>query len=499
MTNQERSKRFVALRREHPAWILLASRNGPLTLSCLKALVENHPGGVDLEDAVEDLAVVFESYSNDGDFETGEDDDFYGSARREIRQWIRRELIVEREGRIMATDALQRALGFIDELEDRTMTSTASRLATVQREIESLEAKLSSNPSTRSKLIKEKISQLEGDLAAVERGEFEVLEGDQAEEGIREVYQLAVSLRADFRRVEDSYREADLALRQRIIGEEHHRGEIVDELLSSHDALVNTPEGKVFEGFHQQLVQTADLERMKSRLRSILENTNSNKALHRRQKGDLRQLVPHLVQESARVIQARARSERDVRSFLTSGLADEQLRVGAVLQELFRVALDIDWQDQNVRRTVSPLPPVAVGLSHVPVVERLLIKETPGNEQEDLDLTVKEADPAAMNEEFWAAYYALDRAALFNSTLNLLKERGDALTIGDLAEALPPTHDLETLAYWLVLAREAGISIEDGEEQIDLFNEDDGWTRFQTPKIHLAIANVDGLTPENIE
>ena len=36
-----------------------------------------------------------------------------------------------------------------------------------------------------------------------------MLDGLQAEEGIREVYQLAISLHADFRRVEDSYREAD--------------------------------------------------------------------------------------------------------------------------------------------------------------------------------------------------------------------------------------------------------------------------------------------------
>jgi hypothetical protein len=46
---------------------------------------------------------------------------------------LKRGLIVERDGQIMATDALQRALRFLDSLEDQAMTSTASRLATVQR------------------------------------------------------------------------------------------------------------------------------------------------------------------------------------------------------------------------------------------------------------------------------------------------------------------------------------------------------------------------------
>jgi hypothetical protein len=495
----ERSRDFVSLRRNHPAWLLLASRNGPLVLSSLQAVVENHPNGVVLEEAVEQLSGIFAEYANDVEFETGNGDDFYGSARREVRQWIRRGLIVERDGRIMATDALQRALAFLEDLKNRGMTSTASRLATVQREIESLEARLSTDQAARSRLIREKVAQLEGELAAVERGEFEILAGQSAEEGIREVYQLAISLRADFRRVEDSYREADLALRQRIIGERHHRGEILDELLTGHETLVNTPEGKVFESFHQQLVQTADLDRMKGRLRSILDNPNSDKALQRRQKSELRQLVPHLVGESARVIQARARSERDVRSFLTSGLADEQLRVGAVLQEIFRIALDVDWQSQGLRRLPSPLPPVAVSCPNLPLIERLLIKEPTNEGGEDIDLTVREADPTAMNDEFWFAYRALDRAALFESTISHLRERNEAVTLLALAKALPPTHDLETLAYWLVMARSAGIQIDEGKEEIDLFHEEDGWFRFQTPLLRMAFADVKDLNQGEME
>jgi hypothetical protein len=452
-----------------------------------------------LEEAVEQLSGIFTEYANDGEFETGDGDDYYGAARREVRQWIRRGLIVERDGRIMATDALQRALAFLESLRDRGMTSTASRLATVQREIESLESRLSANQATRTRLLREKIAQLQNELAAVERGEFEILAGELAEEGIREVYQLAISLRADFRRVEDSYREADLALRQRILGERHHRGEILDELLTGHETLVNTPEGKVFEGFHQQLVQTGDLERMKVRLRSILDNPNSDKALQRQQKSELRQLVPHLVGESARVIQARARSERDVRSFLTSGLLDEQLRVGAVLQDIFQVALGIDWKSQGIRRLPSPLTPVAVACPNLPLIERLLVKDLASAGGEEIDLTIREADTTSLNEEFLFAFRALDRAALFESTLSHLQAKNKAVTLRELAQALPPTHDLESLAYWLVMARSAGIRVGAGEEEIDLFHEEDGWLRFRTPHVRLTFTDLKNLNQEEME
>lgn len=495
--NSEVSQRLIKLRRNHPAWLLLASRNGPLILASLKSLVDAHPGGIDFEDAAEQLAALFADNANDANFEVG--DDHSVAARKELRQWLKRGLIVERDGQLLATDALQRSFSFMDSLEDQPMTSTASRLATVQRAIETLEAQLSQSQIGREQSLKRRIAALQKELAAVQSGDFEVLTGSQAEEGIREVFQLAVSLRADFRRVEDSYREADRALRQRIISEKQHRGEIVDELLDGHEALVETVEGQVFESFHQQLVKSAELEQMKQRLRSILENENTDNALERKQKADLRSLVSRLVQESERVIQARARSERDVRGFLKSGLADEQIRVGAILQDLFQVALDVDWRSQSVRRTPGPLPPVAVALTNLPLVERILVKEVGNGDSEDLDLTVSEANPAEMNEEFWNAYRALDRTQLFEATVAHLRQSGEPLTIGALAAALPPSHDLETLAYWLAMAREAGLDIDDEDEVIDLFDEKAGWTRYFVPTAELTSAAAEKLNPGNLE
>ena len=55
-------------------------------------------------------------------------------------------------------------------------------------------------------------------------------------------------------------------------------------------------------------------------------------------------------------MRSRARSERDVRGFITTGLAIEQLRVGALLKDNFQVALEVDWQSQKVRRSLSPSP-----------------------------------------------------------------------------------------------------------------------------------------------
>ena len=495
--SREIVQKYITLRRNHPAWLLLASPKGPLILASLKNLIDSSPTGVDFDEAVEKLAGVFADHANDSEFDLG--DDHPQSARRELRQWLKRGLIVERGGKILATDAFQRSLMFLDSLGDQTMTSTASRLATVQRAIEVLQMQLSRSQSDREKSLQARIHLLTQELKSVQSGIFEVLNGAKAEEGIREVYQLAASLQADFRRVEDSYREADRILRQRIISENKNRGEIVDELLNGHEQLVKTVEGQVFESFYAQLVNSTELQEMKSRLRAILNNSNTDRALARKQKAELQQLVSRLVQESQRVIQARARSEKDVRGFLKSGLADEQMRVGALLQEIFQAALELDWQSQKLRRSSSPLPPIGISLANLPVIERLLFKQVHEETTESLDLEANEADPTAMDEEFWAAYNALNRRELFNKTLEKLLHGGIQLTIGELAEALPPTHDLETLAFWLAMARQAGIEVEDTQESVDIGNDTEGMIRFKVPTVKIKHEAVKDLKLESLE
>jgi len=129
----------------------------------------------------------------------------------------------------------------------------------------------------------------------------------------------------------------------------------------------------------------------------------------------------------------------------------------------------------------------------LPLVERFLVKDTSTEKSEELDFKLQEAEFNSMDDEFWMAYRALDRAKLFQQTVNYLKSQEKPVTLKRLAEALPPTHDLETLAYWLAMAREAGIEIDESLEQIDLFDEEDGWTRFHTPRVNLAYTDTTEL------
>ena len=497
--SKELCHNYIAARRTNPAWRLLASRRAPLVLSCLKQLFENRQDGIAYEDAVQLLARILEFNVNNEQF-CIETDDFPNLADRELREWSKRKLLIERKGRLLATDALEKALYFMDSLDDCMMTSTASRLATVQREIENLEARLNPDRHSRAVYLQKQIRALEKELEKVKDGQFELLKFDCAIEGIREVYSLAMSLRSDFRRVEDSYRAADKHLRQSITRAHNHRGEIVDKLLDAHDNLLETPEGKVFHGFYQQLNQSAELEHMKQRIKNILNNPAVKKALNPRQQSELRLLVTRLVSESLSIIRARARSEKDVKNFLKTSIASENHRVGELLNEIFEIAGsgDIDWETQAVRRMPSPLPPVAVAVSNLPVIERLRFKSPSLDDGHDLQLEKQAMHLDDIEDEFWEAFDDLDRDELIRRTKALLGTSGRKMRLPDLAEALLSSHDLETLSFWISMAQEAEIPFQEGRDYFDYQNRAGQWFRFNLPRMELSGKALKSIEAENL-
>lgn len=486
--NQQRTQKYLLARQQHPAWLLLASRRAPLMLSCLEALFEHQRDGVPFDTAVQAVADMLTAHANHTDFEI-DTEDVPAQARRELREWIRRALVTEREGCIHETDALKTAMRFVAQLDHRMMSSTASRLAVVQREIDNLAASLNPDPVSRTAHLERRIDDLQQQLAEVHAGRITTLTDEQAIEGIREVYALAISLRADFRRVEDSWREADRALRQAILSAQHHRGTVMDQLLDGHDSLLNTQEGRVFDGFQQQLNQQSELAAMRLRIRAILAHPAATRALDDLQHSTLRLLVQQLIKEAQTVQAVRARSEREVSQFMKTGQAAENQRVGQLLNDILQQALHVDWQSQATRRQSAPLPPVGVALASLPLIERLRIKSLDGAENSELLLTTQYADLDQVEDEFWQAFQGLDREALLAQTLQTLEHTAQPMTLSALAQALPPgEHDLETLALWLALARASGAAFEAGQEE-HITTEDHGqaW-RFTVPHVLLEAA-----------
>ena len=253
------------------------------------------------------------------------------------------------------TDALKTALRFIAQLDGRMMTSTASRLAVVQREIDNLAAALNPDPQSRTEHLQRRIADLQQQLDDVQAGRIAELTPEQAVEGIREVYALSVSLRADFRRVEDSWREADRALREAIISARHHRGAVMDQLLDGHANLLNTQEGRVFDSFHQQLSNQTELTEMRQRIRQILAHPAQTR---RSMACSTARCACWCSSSSAKPRPCRRAGAQRARGqpVHEDRPGGREPARGPVAQRRAGAGLRIDWQRQAVRRQSAPLP-----------------------------------------------------------------------------------------------------------------------------------------------
>lgn len=492
---RQRVSQYMDARRQHSAWRLLVSPRAPLMLGCLTSLFANQSreGGIAEEDALQLLSQMLLEFADHPDFDVNVENP-QQQAGRELREWIRRGLIVERGQHLYETDALNRAVQFVDSLDNRIMTSTASRLSVVQEQIRKLETGLDSNPANRAEALLRQIESLQQELEKVEAGKIEVLSEAEAVEAIREVYVLATGLSADFRRVEDSWRAADRILRQSMMAEGVHRGEVLEQLLDGQENLLNTVEGRVFDSFMQQLGESVELKLMTERVRNILAHPAAAQALTRNQMLELRWLRLKLSGESLMVLRARARSEQDVRSFIKSGLAAEHHRVGLLLNEIMAQAYKLDWAKASLRRTEAPLPPLGVALGNVPVPERLRYKTLDDENDLTPDFTATGQGIADLDEEFWAAFEGLNREAMLQDTLAALSGKGQPMTLAELASCLPMNYDLETLSLWIAMAREAGIEILADTECLQVEDADGSLWQYLVPVTRLdgdVLAAID--------
>jgi hypothetical protein len=489
---KERTQAYIHARHQHPAWQLLASHRAPLVLSCLEHLLSGAKEGVRFEDALQSLAGLLSEHANETEFEI-EHADFLAQSRKELRSWIKRDLIHEREGYIYATDALESALRFINGLNNRILTSTGSRLSLVQGGIETLEERLNPDPKYRTLTVQRKIEDLQQELKNIEAGQFKVLNDEDAIEGIRNIYALTIDLKADFRRVEESWRKQGLSLRQSVVNAHHNRGEVVDQLLAGNQQLLDTPEGRAFQGFYAQLHRQVELQNMRERLRTILAHPAARLALTDQQHDELRWLVGSLVRESQAVNRARRSIERDVRGYLRSGLAAEHHRVGALLNELYAAAFQLEWT-RDQRKASSPLPPIAFPVAGLTLVQRLRFTVPSAQDVDDLDFNRQHADLRSLPEEFWAGFDSLDRPGLVDRTREILAQQGRPMSIGELANMVGPQHDLEAIALWVSLGLVTEAPMDSKTDSFVLGTED-GPVRYSVPNIEFtpgALANFAG-------
>ncbi|MBN1907790.1 MAG: DUF3375 domain-containing protein [Deltaproteobacteria bacterium] len=262
------------LRQNHPAWRLLRANHAPLIASFLFRvfILPNlrNLSEADLVEALEDeLFALREQIGQEV---------FPGTAQSYLNDWADNDKGWLRKFYPAGTDephfdltpATEKALSWLEKLTERSFVGTESRLLTLFELLRQMSEGSETDPQTRINELQKRRKDLDDEIARVIAGDISLLDDTALKERFQQFIQMARELLADFREVENNFRNLDRRVRERIALWEGAKGELLQEIMGERDAISDSDQGKSFQAFWDFLMSQSRQEELSSLLEQVL-------------------------------------------------------------------------------------------------------------------------------------------------------------------------------------------------------------------------------------
>ncbi|MDP3244086.1 MAG: DUF3375 domain-containing protein [bacterium] len=168
------------------------------------------------------------------------------------------------------TPATENAFKWIDSLDKREFVGQESRLKNLFESLKELSSKSKRDYATRIKELEEKKKQIEQEIDDVKHGKMDVLDDRQIKEQYFLIEETAQNLLADFRQVEQNFRELDREFRRKIITTSLVKGKVLEDLFQQQNNLFETDQGKSFIAFWEFLLSQSKQEEFDKLVKEVL-------------------------------------------------------------------------------------------------------------------------------------------------------------------------------------------------------------------------------------
>jgi hypothetical protein len=152
------------------------------------------------------------------------------------------------------TPAAENAFKWIDSLERPEFVGTESRLKNLFEKIKDLSLKTKVDKKARLKELNAKKRAIEDEINDLNNGKIDLWDDRQIKEQYLMIEETAKYLLADFRQVEDNFRNLDRDFRKKIITTNLTKGKVLDDFWQQQDFLLETDQGKSFTAFWEFLL-----------------------------------------------------------------------------------------------------------------------------------------------------------------------------------------------------------------------------------------------------
>lgn len=326
---------------DHAAVRLLRGPNAPLTLTFLhRAFKEHHAIAV----PESHLRARLENFLDEA--RAHRPDAFSRTAMEYLQDWsgadqvLLKKLFSEEadEPVFELTAAAERAIKWLEDLQARPFVGAESRLELIIRQLEEIVLFSTSDVEQRVRALEAQRAALQTQIDAIQStNTAETYSAVKLSERFANALDLARALSADFRQLEDNFKEVARSLAEEQARPDTTKGRIVAHLLDTHAALKESPQGQSFYAFWNLLLSPEQQDHWRELTRQVYRIDLIDPAL--RGNRLLQRLSSRLLEEGERVVRSNERMAATLRRALESAESGEDRRLRGLIREIQQLAL----------------------------------------------------------------------------------------------------------------------------------------------------------------
>lgn len=460
-----------AMRRQHPAWRLLAADSAPLVASFLHRafIVPNVRlmSQSDLAEVLDDCLYAVREQRPDTPY-TKSASHYLNDWAANDKGWLRKFYPPgSDEPHFDLTPATEKAIAWLASLAERVFVGTESRLLTLFELLRQMNEGSETDVEARVGELQKRRDEIDAEIDRVQRGDVPLMNDTAVKERFQQFAALARELLADFREVEHNFRALDRRVRERIALWDGAKGALLHDIMGERDLIAESDQGRSFRAFWDFLMSQARQEELTQLLDRVLDLPPvaelAPDARMRRVHYDWLEAGEH-AQRTVALLSQQLRRFLDDQAFL------ENRRIMEILRSVEAGALAV--RECPPAGDFMSMADTAAGIElpmerplHAPPLK-------PAIASTRLEAGTEDLDAAALYAQF-----VVDRAALAQHVRQALQQRSQ-VTLHELLEARPLAQGLAELVAYLQLAGERrGTLIDDGVEDVIAWQSESGATR----------------------
>ena len=450
---------LLALRQNHAAWRLLRADYAPLAAAFFyKVFIVPKRRGIEVQEMLEALDMfIYDCSCQEGGFARSPKD-YLEMWADSSYGWLRK---YEYHGDWYydLTAPAQKAVEWLAGLQKQEFIGTESRLRTVFNLLHEIDQETDTNAEHRLAYLRGQAEKIAAEIQTIEdTGEVRPrLDEVQVKERFLQAESTATAILADFREVEENFRELTHQVQADVVKWTKGKGELLEKIFSESDIIRKSEQGRSFMAFWRFLMFSQQQDDLRETLERV-ENTPAVKALV--QEHSLADIHHEWVQAAAAVQKTLAQLTAQIRRYVDEDYLREERSIYQLIGRIESKAVDRrNEMPQGVFMEIDILPKVQLPM------ERRLFAPPKKTRLDSPELVAGDGSHGSIEAIFHQV--VVDKEKLKANVQACLQERAE-VTLAEVLAVYPLEHGLAELLGYMVLAskEQAAAFAEDKLEHI---------------------------------